>query len=102
VLSHHERDEDVRFRSEADLANKGNLVSHALYDLLRRLEAAGVYFTLGRHRADSVLVSLTLVGERVDVDVFEDGHMEVSRFVGTEDVIGGVELVDRLIDENTD
>ncbi|MBD8897834.1 hypothetical protein IHE46_02545 [Rhodanobacter sp. DHG33] len=66
------------------------------------MEAAGIYFRLGRHRPDSVLVSLTLVGERVDVDVFEDGHMEVSRFVGTEDIVGGVELVDRLINENTD
>jgi len=77
-------------------------VSHALYDLLSRLEAARIFFTLGRHRPDSVLVSLTLVGERVDVDVFEDGHMEVSRSVGTEDIVGGVEVVDRLIDENAD
>jgi len=77
-------------------------VSHALYDLLSRLESAGIFFTLGRNRPDSVLVSLTLVGERVEVDVFEDGHMEVSRFAGTEDIAGGVELVDRLIDENAD
>lgn len=77
-------------------------MSHALHDLLRRLEVAGISFTLSRNRSDSVLVSLTLVGERIEVDVFEDGHMEVSRFAGSEDIVGGTELVDQLIDANTD
>jgi hypothetical protein len=31
-----------------------------------------------RARPDTVLVSLTMVGPRVEIDVFEDGHMEVS------------------------
>lgn len=74
-------------------------MSHPLYQLLEKLEAAKIHFTLSRHR-ESVLVTLTLVGERVEVDVFEDGHMEVSRFPGSEDIVGGAELVGRLIDEN--
>lgn len=77
-------------------------MSHPLYDLLRKLEEANIHFTLGRHREDTVLVSITFVGERVEVDVFQDGHMEVSRFSGSEDIIGGEELVERLIDENRD
>jgi len=77
-------------------------MSHPLYSLLRRLEDAKIHFTLGRYREDTVLVTLTLVGERVEVDVFEDGHMEVSRFPGSEDIVGGAELVERLIDENRD
>jgi hypothetical protein len=48
------------------------------------------------------MVSLTLVGERVEIDVFDDGRMEVSRFPGHEDIVGGADLVDRLIDENRD
>ena len=72
-------------------------MSHPLYDLLLRLEDAKIPFTLSRNRSDSLLVTLTLVGERVDIDVFEDGHMEVSRFKGSEDVVGGVELVEKLI-----
>lgn len=74
--------------------------SHPLYGLLRKLEEANIHFTLARHREDTVLVSMTLVGERVEVDVFEDGHMEVSRFPGNEDVVGDAELVQRLIEEN--
>jgi hypothetical protein len=73
---------------------------HPLFDLLRRLEAAKIHFTLGRYRDDTILVSMTLVGERVEVDVFEDGHMEVSRFPGKEDIVGGAELVNELIEKN--
>lgn len=75
-------------------------MSHPLYQLLQRLEAAKIHFAIARNRGDTVLVILTLVGERVEVDVFEDGHMEVSRFPGNENIVGGAELVERLIDEN--
>jgi hypothetical protein len=77
-------------------------MTHPLFDLLRRLEAAKIHFTLARDRDDTITVTLTLVGERVEVDVFEDGHMEVSRFRGSEDIVGGAELVQKLIDENRD
>ena len=77
-------------------------MTHSLYQLLERLEDAKIHFTLARYREDTVLVTLTLVGERVEVDVFEDGHMEVSRFPGSENIVGGAELVERLIDENRD
>lgn len=72
----------------------------SLFRLMRELEAASIHFTLGRHRADTLLVTITLPGERIEVDVFEDGHMEVSRFKGCEDVIGDEELVRRIIEEN--
>lgn len=75
-------------------------MSHALYKLLSALESARIHFTLDRHRPDTVLVTLTLVGERVEIDVFEDGHMEVSRFKGSEDIVGGSELVWKLIESN--
>lgn len=75
-------------------------MSHNLYKLLRDLEAAKIPFTLGRHRSDSVLIALTLVGERVEIDVFEDGHAEISRFKGHEDIEGGIELVSSIIAAN--
>jgi hypothetical protein len=75
-------------------------MDHALFTLLSQLEGANIHFTVGRHRPDTVLVSLTLVGERVEVDVFADGHMEVSRFKGAESVLGGSELVASLIKES--
>lgn len=74
-------------------------MSHALYDLVAALERARIHFTLQRHRPDTILVTMTLVGERVEVDVFEDGHMEVSRFKGDESVVGDAKLVYELIRE---
>jgi hypothetical protein len=75
---------------------------HPLYLLLQRLERAKIHFTVGRYRSDTVLVTITVVGARIEVDVFEDGHMEVSQFAGQEDIVGGLALVERIIDENSD
>ena len=46
-----------------------------------------------------LLVSLTVPGERIEIDVFADGHMEVSRFKGGEDIVGEGDLVNKIIDE---
>jgi hypothetical protein len=77
-------------------------MGHPLFDLLRELEAANIHNILGRFREETVLVTLTLVGERVEVDVFEDGHVEVSRFPGSESVGGGEELVRSIIEADRD
>lgn len=73
---------------------------HPLFKLLHRLDLAGYSYTLSRHRDETVLVSVTFVAERVEIDVFEDGHMEVSRFPGSEDIVGGEELILQIINEN--
>jgi hypothetical protein len=70
---------------------------HPLFELLQHLDEAHIYYALSRHREDTTLVSITLVGERVEIDVFDDGHMEASRFMGTEEVLGGQEYVNQLI-----
>ena len=75
-------------------------MSHALFTLSSDLETANIHFTLGRHRPDTILVTWTRVGERVEVDVFSDGHMEVSRFRGNEDIVGDAQLVAALIRED--
>jgi hypothetical protein len=73
-------------------------MSHSLFDLVTKLDAAKVFYTLSRHREDTILVSVTVVGQRIEIDVFEDGHMEVSRFVGNEDIEGGQELIDSILE----
>jgi hypothetical protein len=73
-------------------------MTHALFTLLEKLDAARMHYTLGRHRPDSVCVHVTVVGQWIEIDVFRDGHIEVSRFVGHEDVEGGAELIDSIIE----
>ncbi len=75
-------------------------MTHPLFDLLSELEASRTHFTLARHRDDTVQIAVTLVGERVEIDVFEDGHVEVSRFIGDESIVGGRELISELIERS--
>jgi hypothetical protein len=61
-------------------------MSHPLFDLLNLLDGARLHYRLDRYRPDTVMVIVTVVGERLEIDVFEDGHMEYSRFAGNEHV----------------
>jgi len=72
-------------------------MAHPLYRLLEKLDASGWHYSLSRNRPDSILVSITFVGKRVEVDVFDDGHMEVSQFEGSEGVVGDESFVSELI-----
>jgi len=75
-------------------------MTHSIYSLLAKLDAGKYYYTLSRNRPDSILVSVTFVGERTEIDVFDDGHMEVSRFNGKEDIVGDETLILNLIEQN--
>jgi hypothetical protein len=38
-----------------------------------------------------------LVGERIEIDIFEDDHIEISRFRGDESVEGGLKLLLEIV-----
>ncbi len=75
-------------------------MSHELYRVLRLLEQERVHYRLSRHRDDSIMITATLVGERIEIDVFEDGHIEYSRFRGTEAVEDDVPFLEALLHEH--
>ena len=70
-----------------------------LFVVLRMLEKNKIHFYIERNRPDSVLVAATLVGKRVEIDVFDDDHIEVSCFLGRENVEGGMDLLMSIIKE---
>jgi hypothetical protein len=74
-------------------------LAHELYRLLRDLEKNHLWFQLHRDRADSVTIAVTAVGERLEIDVFEDGHVEYSRFKGDESVESDLGRLDSLLTE---
>ncbi len=43
------------------------------------------------------MITVTVVGERLEIDVFDDGHIEYSRFKGDEDVFDDEEALMDLI-----
>jgi hypothetical protein len=75
-------------------------MSHTLFTLLNELDSAHIHYELARYQPDTVTVTITLVGLRVEAAVFSDGHIEVARFTGTEAIEGGSDLLQQLIAEN--
>ncbi|SFK52866.1 hypothetical protein [Methylocapsa palsarum] len=73
-------------------------MSSAIFDTIKALEAANVHFFIERTRPDTVRLSATFVGERVEIDIFEDNHLEISRFRGDESIEGGKELLMRILE----
>ena len=68
-------------------------MSSALFDTIKALEEAHLHFFIDRTRPDSVQLSVTMVGVRMEIDIFEDDHIEISRFHGDESVESGRELL---------
>ena len=69
-----------------------------LLPFLNFLKKNGVWYSLNHFRDDSILVMLTLVSERIEIDFFID-HIEYSRFTGDESVEDDQEVLFRLIDD---
>jgi hypothetical protein len=68
-------------------------MSSAVFDTMRLLEDAGLHFFIERTRPDTIRLSVTMVGERVEIDISEDDHLEISRFRGDESIEGGKDLL---------
>lgn len=64
-------------------------MSSTLFSTMSLLDELGLHFSIERTRPDTIRLSVTLVGERVEIDIFEDDHLEFSRFRGDESVESG-------------
>jgi hypothetical protein len=62
-----------------------------LFDFLDQLESRKIYFTLSRIR-DSVLVEVSVPGERWEVEFFADGSVQVEKFKSEGIIYDGSEL----------
>lgn len=76
-------------------------MASAIYEVLQMLDAAHIHYFLQRSRPDTITLTVFLVGERAEVDVFDDDHVEISRFRGDESIEGGMELLEQLIERET-
>ena len=62
-----------------------------LFDFLDLLESRKIYFTLSRSR-DSVLVEVSVPGDRWEVEFFADGSVQVEKFKSEGIIYDGSEL----------
>ncbi|HTQ32811.1 MAG TPA: hypothetical protein VMI30_01470 [Stellaceae bacterium] len=70
---------------------------NAVFDTIRLLEKAHICFSIVRLRSDALTIRASIVGERIEIDVFEDDHIEISRFQGNESIEGGSELLVEIV-----
>jgi hypothetical protein len=75
-------------------------MSSAVFETIKALEAARLHFFIERTRPDTIRLSVTVVGERIEIDIFEDDHLEISRFRGDESIEGGAELLATILRDN--
>ena len=74
-------------------------MSSAIFKTINALEDAKLHFFIERTRPDTIRLSVTLVGERIEIDIFEDDHLEISRFRGDESIEGGAELLAQILED---
>ena len=66
-----------------------------LLDFLDRLDQHRISYRLERNRSESIMVLIAVPGERWEVEVMDEGHVEVERFL-SDGTISGEETLDTL------
>jgi hypothetical protein len=75
--------------------------SISIFAFCKRLDERKQYYTLSRTRDDAIVVTITIVGGRIEVDFFEDGHLEYSIFKGDESVLDDIDELMSFIEAGT-
>ncbi|OQY43567.1 MAG: hypothetical protein B6247_31530 [Candidatus Parabeggiatoa sp. nov. 2] len=56
------------------------LIFEKLLQFLNRLEQEKIYYTLSHHRENAIMITVSLPGERWEIEFLEDGSVEVEQF----------------------
>ncbi len=67
-----------------------------LTTFLKHLETTHLHYTLASHRDDTIMVLVTVPGERWEIEFFGDGTVEIERFRSNGE-IGGEESLQELL-----
>lgn len=59
-----------------------------LTTFLKQLDQANIHYTLASHREDTIMVLLTVPGERWEIEFLGDGSVEVERFISNGEICG--------------
>jgi len=74
---------------------------HPVYQMLAKLDAAKIYYTLDKTRDETVMILAQVPGRHYEIEVFADGEIEVEIYKSSGE-IGGQELVDELLRDFSD
>jgi hypothetical protein len=70
-----------------------------ILEFLQFLRSKNIFFRIEGLRAESIMVTFTLVGCRVEFDFFED-HIEFSYFTGDEGVHDDWKMMEQLLNDH--
>jgi hypothetical protein len=73
----------------------------ALLELLSRLEAAKIHFTLVRNQEDAITIEVAVPGQRWEIDCYGNGKMEVEIFK-SDGAIRDASAIDELLHNFSD
>ena len=62
-----------------------------LLEFLNELEAKKIYYKLNKVR-DAIMVEIAVPGERWEVEFFDDGNIEIEKFISSGDIFDESEL----------
>ena len=66
------------------------------FDLIARLNAARIHHHITSIREGALLIEASVPGEQWDIEVFEDGHVEIERFRSDGEITGEHALTELL------
>ena len=61
---------------------------YQLVGFLNQLEQQNIHYTLAHHRDEAIIVSLAIPGERWEIEFFNNGAVEVARFISRGNLVG--------------
>jgi hypothetical protein len=64
------------------------------HELIAQLTASKIHFTMTSVREDAIMFLITVPGERWEVEVYPDGHLEIETFGNSSGVLGEAKLAD--------
>lgn len=72
-----------------------------LIEFLNELETKSIYYRLNKTRDESIMVEVTVPGQRWEIEFMNDGTIEIEKFVSDENFYDATEL-EVLIKEFSD
>ncbi len=64
------------------------------FDVIARLNAAGIHHTITSIRDGALLIDAAVPGERWEIEVFDDGHLEIERYRSNGEIADETALTD--------
>jgi len=64
------------------------------FRIIARLNAARIHHSITSIRDDAIMIDAAVPGERWEIEVFEDGHVEIERYRSDGEIVDEAALVE--------